>query len=337
MESSAQVDPPLSDIEKSQRFLPTCKGVYYERMCVSVGQSFDAIIRQGEAIEAALKSGRITDNTSRAGAESSSYVKKPGMTRKPEKKEGDIATILPTASYGANQYPPPVQAYIAPVQVVPAQAVQNLPAPPPAAPPVNNAVRVNQQRQMEKKRRIFTPLTITMAEAYNRLLASGQVTPVPALPPPNVLPRSYNPELKCIYHSGQVGHDIESCFLLKHKIRDLLDTNAVKTQEAARLQPNVNTNPLPNHGGVNVLTDDQEFVDPSLLIGPPGTIVAVAIDHPKVVTKPEDWVIIQNKEARRQTVDNKTTMRMITAIKAWSEGTLNDPNIRITRIEEAER
>lgn len=111
----------------------------------------------------------------------------------------------------------------------------------------------------------------------------------------------------------------------------------MKTPEAARLQPNVNTNPLPNHGGVNVLTDDQEFVDPSLLIGPPGTIVAVAIDHPKVVTKPEDWVIIQNKEERRQTVDNKTTMRMITAIKAWSEGTLNDPNIRITRIEEAER
>ncbi|KAI8019367.1 hypothetical protein LOK49_LG04G02546 [Camellia lanceoleosa] len=145
---------------------------------------------------------------------------------------------------------------------------------------------------MEKKRRIFTPLTITMAEAYNRLLTSGQVTHVPALPPPNVLPRSYNPELKCIYHSGQVGHDIESCFLLKHKIRTSLDTNAVKTQEAARLQPNVNTNPLPNHGGVNVLTDDQEFVDPSLLIGPPGTIVAVAIDHPKVVTKPEDWVII---------------------------------------------
>ncbi|KAI8019364.1 hypothetical protein LOK49_LG04G02545 [Camellia lanceoleosa] len=77
------------------------------KMCVSVGQSFDAIIRQGEAIEAALKSGRITDNTS-VWAESSSYVKKPGMTRKPEKKEGDIVTILPTASYGANQYPPPV-------------------------------------------------------------------------------------------------------------------------------------------------------------------------------------------------------------------------------------
>jgi len=40
----------------------------------------------------------------------------------------------------------------------------------------------------------------------------------------------------------------------------------------------VNTNPLPNHGAVNVLSDDEGIQDHSPFIGPPDTIVAVTVN-----------------------------------------------------------
>ena len=59
----------------------------------------------------------------------------------------------------------------------------------------------------------------------------------------------YRPDQKCAYHSNNVGHDIEDCINLKHKIQDLIDQNVVSLQTVA---PNVNSNPLPNHGGVTI-------------------------------------------------------------------------------------
>lgn len=103
-----------------------------------------------------------------------------------------------------------------------------------APPATDQIVRVNQQRQFNRRNRVFTPLAITIAEAYNRLLAAGKVTPVPAQPPPNPLPINYNPDQKCIYHSGQVGHDIESCYTLKHRIQDLIESQNVGTIKKLR-------------------------------------------------------------------------------------------------------
>ena len=54
---------------------------------------------------------------------------------------------------------------------------------------------------------------------------------------------------RCDYHSNSVGNDDEDCVNLKHKIQDLIDKEVVSLQPVA---PNVNTNPLPNHGGSNV-------------------------------------------------------------------------------------
>ena len=49
--------------------------------------------------------------------------------------------------------------------------------------------------------------------------------------------------------SNSVGHDTEDCINLKHKIQDLIDQEVVSLQPAA---PNININPLPNHGGGNI-------------------------------------------------------------------------------------
>lgn len=57
----------------------------------------------------------------------------------------------------------------------------------------------------------------------------------------------------CGYHSSNIGHYTKYCINLKNKIHDQ------KNQELVSLQtvvPNVNTNPLSNHGGVNMIDKD---------------------------------------------------------------------------------
>ena len=64
--------------------------------------------------------------------------------------------------------------------------------------------------------------------------------------------------MRCAYHSNSVGHDTEDCINLKHKIQDLIDQEVVSLQATT---PNVNTNPLPNHGGsnVNMIETDEDW------------------------------------------------------------------------------
>ena len=59
----------------------------------------------------------------------------------------------------------------------------------------------------------------------------------------------YKPDQRCAYHSNSVGHDTEDCINLKHKIQESVNQEVVSLQTVA---PNVNNNPLPNYGGVNI-------------------------------------------------------------------------------------
>ena len=75
----------------------------------------------------------------------------------------------------------------------------------------------------------------------------------------------YRPDQRCAYHSNSVGHDTEDCINLKHKIQDLIDQNVVSLQTVA---PNVNSNPLPNHGGVtiNIIETDAWCVTKAIVL-----------------------------------------------------------------------
>ncbi|XP_025983160.1 uncharacterized protein [Glycine max] len=67
-------------------------------------------------------------------------------------------------------------------------------------------------------------------------------------------PRWYNPNATCAYHGGTLGHLIEQCVALKHKVQSLIDAGWLTFQED---DPNVKINPLTNHGGpaVNALEE----------------------------------------------------------------------------------
>lgn len=78
---------------------------------------------------------------------------------------------------------------------------------------------------------------------YSKLLSIGQIAPVPLtlLQPP--YPNWYKPDLKCEYHAGAAGHNIESCNAFKNKLLQLMKAGWISFDDA----PNVKSNSLPNH------------------------------------------------------------------------------------------
>ncbi|RDX93107.1 hypothetical protein CR513_24678, partial [Mucuna pruriens] len=70
-----------------------------------------------------------------------------------------------------------------------------------------------------------------------------EVVPLKPLEPP--YPRCYNPNARCNYHGGAIGHATKRCWSLKHKVQDLLDDGLLRFEDKG---PNVQSNPLPAHG-----------------------------------------------------------------------------------------
>ncbi|XP_069143545.1 uncharacterized protein [Solanum lycopersicum] len=114
-------------------------------------------------------------------------------------------------------------------------------------PPQQGGYDPPRPRSEKKPSRSFTVLAESRTKLFERLSAARYIHPVGSKPV-DVNSRFYRPEQRCAYHSNSVGHDKEDCINLKHKIQDLIDQEVVSLQPAV---PNVNTNPLPNHGGGN--------------------------------------------------------------------------------------
>ncbi|KAK4732140.1 hypothetical protein R3W88_025128 [Solanum pinnatisectum] len=116
----------------------------------------------------------------------------------------------------------------------------------------------------KKPTRIFTPLIESRTKLFERLTAVGYIQPV-GPKPFDTSSRFYRPDQRCAYHLNGVRHDTEDCINLKHKIQDLIDQKVVSLQTVA---PNVNSNPLPNHGGVTInmiKTDDDWYVTKAIV------------------------------------------------------------------------
>lgn len=55
-------------------------------------------------------------------------------------------------------------------------------------------------------------------------------------------PADYDPNAQCVFHSGGIGHEVENCLALKHKIQDLIDNKQLTFEGGA---PLVNGQSLP--------------------------------------------------------------------------------------------
>ncbi|XP_050915537.1 uncharacterized protein LOC127130598 [Lathyrus oleraceus] len=159
----------------------------------------------------------------------------------------------------------PAQAYQAPPVYRPTPIQQRVAAPPtyqqaPAAPvyqqPRAQAPRQNTQNQNMRQweRATFNPIPMSYTELYPSLLQKGLVVPRPMGPPPGRLPPWYNPNAHCPFHEGAPRHDLEGCYALKHRVRELIESKILSFKD---MGPNMKNNPLPPHGNpaVNAIED----------------------------------------------------------------------------------
>ena len=99
---------------------------------------------------------------------------------------------------------------------------------------------------------------MTYTELYPKLIQGGMLVPVsiPSIRPP--YPKWYNKNASCEYHSGNRGCFLEDCTALKWRVSEFIKKGELMFEDEDI--PNVNENPLPNHGGskVNAVEDSQD-------------------------------------------------------------------------------
>ena len=76
------------------------------------------------------------------------------------------------------------------------------------------------QRYPERK---FDPIPMSYAQLLPQFLSGQLVQRRELAPPPAELPRGYDVNACCEFHSGAPGHSIENYRDLKYKVQDLLD------------------------------------------------------------------------------------------------------------------
>lgn len=62
-------------------------------------------------------------------------------------------------------------------------------------------------------------------------------------------PPGYDANAHCEFHMGAPDHTLEDCFAFQNQVQDLIKAKAVTFTPR---RPNVNTNPIPTHGGASV-------------------------------------------------------------------------------------
>uniref|UniRef100_M1DD38 Gag/pol polyprotein n=1 Tax=Solanum tuberosum TaxID=4113 RepID=M1DD38_SOLTU len=141
-------------------------------------------------------------------------------------------------------------------------------------PPQQGNYDPSRPRFEKKPARIFTPFIESRKKLFERLTAAGYIHPV-GPKPVDISSKFYRPDQRCAYHSNSVGHDTKDCINLKLKIQDLIDQNVVSLQTVT---PNVNSNPLPNHGGITINmieTDDEWCVTKTIVLIAPDELERV--------------------------------------------------------------
>jgi hypothetical protein len=90
---------------------------------------------------------------------------------------------------------------------------------------------------------------MSYAELYPSLVLNNLLQPrnPPQIPEP--LPWWYKPELRCAFHQGAPGHDIENGYPLKYEVQKLVMSGMVSFEDRA---PNVKANLLPAHGNSSI-------------------------------------------------------------------------------------
>ncbi|KAG5590830.1 hypothetical protein H5410_041344 [Solanum commersonii] len=169
----------------------------------------------------------------------------------------------------------------------------------------------NQSTKIDQNVCAYTPIAEPYAQLFERLRIVGVLQPVEGkLPYP--IPRNFNENKRCAYHSGIQGNDTEDCYSLKNQIESLIKRGVIKYTPAP---PNVNNNPLPNHDNreVNMLTLDDEYKGPdypnideaNVMTSSMQHVITVQLREPLIVHTCFPSVVVTPLIARKPKYDTK--------------------------------
>ncbi|XP_050886555.1 uncharacterized protein LOC127091875 [Lathyrus oleraceus] len=173
------------------------------------------------------------------GKAPSFVVKKPSGSGQ-LKKEVESSGVSAKKKRGQDRYHPYAATVTTPVGNPPAP--QQQPPPQQKAPKAKSQVKKGTDRQFDKP-----PVTYTLL--FKRLRDLGLVRPRILVPVElHRRPANYDENAKCEFHSGAPGHNIEGCRAFKHAVQNMVDSKAISLAPTL----NVNANPVPMHGPVEV-------------------------------------------------------------------------------------
>ncbi|XP_031398490.1 uncharacterized protein LOC116209067 [Punica granatum] len=286
--------PPISEAQQIQLFHSTLRGVYYSHLLAHTS-SFSDLIEAGKKLDLGIKLGRMEGPASK-GEESSKKV--PVMSSSSGRRRGKEVSVnaVNMAHQASQQYSanftsaPPVAPSYAPhaPQYRPQPPTQPiyysapLPPPPPTVPsPVIHhytptpsqalqyqppAPRISQPTQRApppqgqqggtappRPRKQYPNLPVPLSHIYQQIRDKiGTIAPQPSFDP-----TIQDQSKQCEYHRGAPGHTLDACWRLRERIQEMIDAkelvfNAVRS-------PNVQANPLPDHGpargpSINMIT-----------------------------------------------------------------------------------
>ncbi|XP_071921845.1 uncharacterized protein [Coffea arabica] len=297
---AAKVEPPMTEEEIVRTFIKAHDPPYFEEIFRMTGSSFAAIINKLEEYDEFVKAGKIV-NVSALKLQLDALQNQNNNGKRPQfkKKEGDTAFIWdqgpsfrprnhPTYSFPYPYYTNPQPVYHTTTQFHHSRPnhLNTSPLPPTQQPVFQNHSRpIYHSRptlqnnnpsqnhlqtsgiQTQKQFRTFTNLGRPIDQLYEQLRAAGKIGTVPPKIYPRGPPAGYDPHAICAYHSGSSGHNTGNCWVLKHKIQDMIDFGDIFLRRKGEQGPNVSKNSLPEHGNtVGVIAADKDYVDPTQYI-----------------------------------------------------------------------
>ncbi|XP_027155767.1 uncharacterized protein LOC113756201 [Coffea eugenioides] len=277
---AAKVEPPMTEDEIVRTFIKAHDPPYFEEIFRMTGCSFAAIINKLEEYDEYVKAGKIV-NVSALKSQLDALQGQSNNGREPQRKKKEEETTfvwgqgpfsrprsqryhtylsrypnLRPVYHTTTNHPRPQPNYASP-SPMPSLISQNssqirlrLPYNPRPAPPNQQTYNPPQTNKIQKpgRSRNFTNLGRPIDQLYEQLKAAGEIDDIP---PPNYsrrgLSAGYDPQAACAYHSGAPGHSTSNCWVLKHKIQDMIKAGDIVLRKREEQGPSISTNPFLEH------------------------------------------------------------------------------------------
>ncbi|KAF3639242.1 hypothetical protein FXO37_24030 [Capsicum annuum] len=245
-------------------FIQAQDETYYQHLLPTLGKPFIEVLKMGEIIEDGIKTGRIVSFVT-LKATTQTIQKGLGYVGGKKNKEYAFAIIVgqqarergPYHRYPRDQTqvygqvpqnpsqnplysipPSPYQLYNAQPYVQPLSYprwhVPTLPSypltPHTYRSPSRSGFQFKPNNEMRQKSRdSFTPIRESYESLFYRLVQQGMIIPLLGYTP-NLHSRSFDPNVRCTYHSNVQGHSIEDCHALKREIEKIIQDKSILVQ-----------------------------------------------------------------------------------------------------------